>query len=156
MFERLMTDQRSRVVGVLIGLLAISVLLWFIRGPEFDLSNVLFFTVSLLLVPLFYIAVYGVAYVVVQVNKVPARVFRAACAVLFGAAGAVLAGSALLAVYDFATHRSLPTPSLAALGVALGAMKAFGLESMAAVPQGRGVSRAQQPFERGDDGNEQN
>ena len=133
-----MTDQRSRVVGILIALLAISVVLWFIRGPELDLSNVLFFAVSMLLVPLFHFAVYGMLYLVVRTSKVSVRVLRAACAILFLGAGAVLTGSVLLAVYDFATHRSLPTPSLAALGVALGAMKAWGLESMAAALQGRG------------------
>jgi hypothetical protein len=131
MIERLMTDKRSLVVGALISLVGVTALLWFIRGGAPDLSNLMFFALSMLLVPLFYFAVYGLLYFIVSANRLSARTVRLACSLFFMGAGLFLACSTLLALYDFATHRSLPTPNLAALGVALGAMKAWGLQSMA-------------------------
>jgi hypothetical protein len=130
MMDRLMTDQRRFVVVVLISLLGFTTLLWFIRGGQPDVSNLLFFALSILLVPFFYFCVYGLLYLIVRANHIPARAVRLTCTVLFIGAGVFLGASALFAVYDFATHRSLPTPNLAALGVALGAMKAWGLQSM--------------------------
>ena len=132
MLERLMTDQRRPVVAVLVALLGIMVLLWFIRGPELDLSNVVFFAISLLLVPLAYLAVYVILYLSVSANHISDRTLRGACGFLFVVAATLLAGSALFAIYDFATHRSLPAPNLLAFGVALGAMKAWGLQGTVA------------------------
>ncbi len=127
---RLMTDGRKPVVAVLVGLLGVMVVLWFLRGPEPTWPNVRLFAISLLLVPLAYLAVYGFLYLTVRVNRVSAQALRWACGLLFGVAAFFLAGSTLIAIYDFATHRSLPAPNLLAFGVALGAMKAWGLQAM--------------------------
>jgi hypothetical protein len=126
--ERLMTDQRKRAVTVLIVLLSIMILLWFIRGPELSWSNVVFFAISMLLIPLAYLAVYVILYLFVRVNQITDRTLRGACGLLFVGAVILLTGSVLVAIYDFATHRSLPSPNLLAFGVALGAMKAWGLQ----------------------------
>ena len=135
MIDRLMTDQRGLVVGVLMSLLGVTALLWFIRGAQPDVSNILFFVLSMLLVPLFYLAVYGLLYFIVRTNPLLARAVPIACTLLLSGAGIFLAGSTLFALYDFATHRSLPTPNLAALGVALGAMKAWELQSTETPPR---------------------
>jgi len=133
MMERLMTDQRKTVVTVLIAFLSVMVLLWFIRGPEINLSNLVFFAVSLLLIPAAALAVYAILYLNVRVNHISDRILRGICAVLFVGAAVLLAGSVLLAIRDFATHRSLPPPNLLAFGVALGAMKAWGLQTTTGV-----------------------
>lgn len=124
-----MTDQRKTVVIVLTLLLGIMVVLWLIRGPEINLSNLLFLAISLLLIPAAAFAVYVIVYLNVRVNQISDRVVRAICGVLLVGAAVFLAGSVLLAIRDFATHRSLPPPNLLAFGVALGAMKAWGLQA---------------------------
>jgi|SRR5438552_118920 len=129
MINRLITDQRTLVVAILIALLSLMVLLWFVRGVEPDWSNVVFFAVSMLLIPLAYFAVYGILYLSVRVSRISDRALRGACGVLFVGGATFLSGSALFAVYDFATHRSQPSPSLLAFGVTLGAMKAWGLQA---------------------------
>ena len=137
MLERLMTDLRKPVVAVLSMLLGLTILLWFIRGPQPDVSNVLFFAVSLILVPLSAFAVYGILYLTSRVSAVSDRALRGACVVLWAAGAGCVAISAVSAVYDFATHRSLPSPSLLGFGVALGAMKAWGLRSTMTQPGSR-------------------
>ncbi len=135
MLERLMTDRRKAAVTALIALLSIMILLWFIRGPGPDWRNVVFFAISMLLVPFAYFAVYGLLYLNVRVNRMSARALRGACGLFFVGASAFLTGSALFSLYQFATHRLLPPPNLLAFGVALGAMKAWGLQSTTAVPR---------------------
>ena len=124
-----MTDRRKTVVTVLLALLGVMVLLWFIRGPEISLSNLVFFAISLLLIPLAAYAVYVILYLNVRVNRIPDRLVRGVCSVLFVGATLFLMLSMILAIRDFATHRSLPPPNLLAFGVALGAMKAWGLQT---------------------------
>ncbi|OLD63848.1 MAG: hypothetical protein AUI47_08215 [Acidobacteria bacterium 13_1_40CM_2_68_5] len=133
MIERLMIDQRKLVVTVLVVLLSIMVLLWFIRGPQPAWSNVVFLVISMTLVPLAYLAVYGILYLNVRMNHISQRSLRRACGFLLGGAAIFLTGSTLFAVYQFATHRLLPPPNLLAFGVALGAIKAWGLQATTAV-----------------------
>jgi len=127
MMDNLMTKHRGRVVAVLVGLFGLVVLLWFIRGPAPDFSNLAFFAVSLALIPIAGFAVYGILYLTVRAYPIREDVLRGVCTFLFVAGALVLAVSALLAIYDFATHRSQPSPGVVSLGVALGAMEAWGL-----------------------------
>ena len=129
MMERLMTSQRTVVLAVLSALLGIMVLLWFIRAAQPNLANIGFFLISLLLIPLACFAVYGILYLTVRVNQISDRELRGACTLLFAGAVIYLIASVLTAVYDFATHRSLPSPNLLAFGVALGAMNAWRLKA---------------------------
>ena len=120
-----MTDLRKPVAGALAALLGIMVLLWFVRGPERNLSNLALFAVSLLLVPSAYFAVYLILYLIARGHHISDRALRQTCVVIFFIAVIALIGSALHALYDFSTHRSLPPPNLFAFGVALGAMRAW-------------------------------
>src|SRR5215470_13855737 len=126
--DTLMTEQRTKAVAALVALFGLVVLLWFVRGPAPDFSNLAFFAVSLALVPIAGYAVYGILYLTVRANQISLDVLRGVCIFLFVAAALVLAVSALLAIYDFATHRSQPSPGVVSLGVALGAMQAWGLQ----------------------------
>ena len=132
MIERLMTDQQRLVATILVALLSLMLLLWFIRGPQPFWPNLVFFAVSTLLVPLAYLGVYGILYLVVRVNRISARALRTACGFFFVGAVIVLTWSVVFAVHQFATHRTIPPPNLLALGVALGAMKAWGLQTTTA------------------------
>lgn len=123
-----MTEQRKTVITTLAALLGVMILLWFIRGPEINSSNLVFFAISLLLIPLAAYAIYLILYLNVRVNHIADRVVRGVCGVLFVGASVFLAVSVFLAIRDFATHRSLPPPNLLAFGVALGAMKAWTLQ----------------------------
>jgi len=123
-----MTERRGSVIAVLAGLFGLVVLLWFIRGPAPDLSNLAFFAVSLLLIPAACFAVDGILCLIVRVNRVPVDLLRGVCTFLFVTGALVLAWTALLALYDFATHRSQPTPGVVSLGVTLGAMRAWRLQ----------------------------
>jgi hypothetical protein len=134
MIERLMTDRRKPVVTALAGLLGLMMVLWFVRGPRLDWPNVELFVISLLLIPLAALSVYGLLFLGVRANQVSGRALRVACGSLFVAGAVFLAGSALFAVRQFATHRVLPPPNLIAFGVALGAMKACGLRAIGPRP----------------------
>ncbi|PYT12336.1 MAG: hypothetical protein DMF51_13500 [Acidobacteria bacterium] len=135
MIEHLMTDQRKLVVTVLVVLLSIMVLLWFIRGPQPAWPNVVFLVISMLLIPLAYLAVYGILYLSARVNHISQRSLRWACGFLLVGAASFLTGSTVFGVYQFATHRLMPPPNLLAFGVALGAMKAWGLQATTTVPR---------------------
>ena len=112
MIERLMTGQRKLVATVLISLLSIMLLLWFIRGPRPVWPNVVFFAISTLLVPLAYLGIYGILYLSVRVNHISSRALRGACGFFFVGAITFLTGSVVFAVYQFATHRTMPPPNL--------------------------------------------
>jgi len=133
MIERLMTGQRKLVATVLISLLSIMLLLWFIREPRPAWSNVAFFTVSTVLVPLAYFGIYGILHLSVRMNHISDRALRWACGLFFVGAVAFLAASVALTIHRFATHRTIPPPNFVALGVALGAMKSWGLQGGTAV-----------------------
>ena|SRR5437867_10321138 len=128
MFERLMTDQRKLVVGVLIALFSVTLLLWLIRGPQPFWSNIPFLALSLVLTPLAYFGTHGILYLSVMVNHVSSRAIRGACGFFFVGAVSFLAASAFCAVVRFVSHRPLPPANFLALGVALGAMKAWTLQ----------------------------
>ena len=133
--ERLMTDQRRPVAGVLTGLVGVTVLLWLIRGPRPIWANIPFLAVSSLLVPFAYFGVYGILYFNVRINRISTHAFRKACWFCFLGAVIVLAGSTTFALYQFVTHRPVPAANLVALGAALGAMKAWSLQAMTRVAQ---------------------
>jgi hypothetical protein len=135
MIEHLMTDQRSRVITGLIALVSITLLLWFVRGPRPVWPNIVFFAVAMLLAPLAYLGIYAILYLNVRVNHVSNRSLRWTCGFFFLGAVTFLAGSAVFAVYQFATHRPMPPPNLLALGAALGAMRGWGLQATTAVPK---------------------
>lgn len=122
-----MTDMRKPVIAALVGLVSLMLLLWFIRGPRPIWPSLAFFAISTLLVPLAALGLYGILYLVVRENQMSSRALRAACGVLFVAAVVFLAWSTMSGVRRFATHRTIPPPNLLALGVALGAIKAWGL-----------------------------
>ena len=128
MFERLMTDQRKIVIVVLISLVCATLLLWLVRGPRPIWGNIPFFAISMLLIPLGYFAVYGVLYLSVRPKHISIRTFRRACALIFFGAAALLVVSATSALVEFINHRIIPPPHFLALGLALGSMKAWGLQ----------------------------
>ena len=134
MLERLMMDQRKRATGALLALFATTLFLWLLRGPRPLWSNVRFLTVSMLLTPLAYFGVYGILYLNVRVNHISNGTLRKACGVVFIVGAGFLALSAMSAARQFMTHRPIPPANFLALGVALGAMKAWRLQVTTTVP----------------------
>lgn len=135
MFERLMTDERKRVTGILAALFSVTLLLWLIRGPRPFWINVPFLAVSMLLTPLAYFAVYGILYLSLRGQHISVRVLRMACGFCFVGAVTLLTWSTGFAIYDFATHRPMPAANFLALGLALGSMKAWDLQRRTMAPR---------------------
>ena len=128
MIERLINGWRKQTMVFLISLCGFVLVLWLIRGPRPLSSNLPFLAVSLLLTPLAYLGAYGILYLNSRVNRISVRSLRRQCAFFFLGASFFLAASALFAVTQFVAHRPVPPANLLALGVALGAMKAWDLE----------------------------
>ena len=128
MIEYLMERQRKQTIAFLACLCGFVLLLWLIRGPRPLSSNLPFLAVSMLLTPLAFLGAYGILYLNIRVNRISDTSFRRLCAIFFVGASFFLAISALYAVARFVTHRPLPPANFLALGVVLGAMKAWDLE----------------------------
>jgi hypothetical protein len=135
MLESLMTEQRRRVVAVLGLLFFVTLLLWLARGPRPLWTNVPFLAISMLLTPLAYLGVYGFLYLNMKVNHISTRALRVACGFLFLGAAVFLAASAAFAIAHFVNHRPMPPANFLALGVALGSMRAWGLQEAATEPK---------------------
>jgi hypothetical protein len=152
MLEHLMTTGRKPVIAMLVTLLGIMVCLWFVRGPGLDGPTLGLFAVSMFLVPVAYFGVYGILSLSARTSRISERAFRRACGFCFVFGCGYLALSALWAVYQVATHRLMPPPNLLAYGVALGAMRAWRLETRTAAPRSTGRSRTRPPDQSGDTG----
>jgi hypothetical protein len=126
--ERLITDHRRTVTASLIALLCITLSLWLVRGPRPVWSTLPFLGISMLLIPFGYFGVYVFLYFSFRPGQISIRVLRCACGVILIGAVIFLAGSAAYAVSRFVNHRIIPPPNFLALGVALGAMKGWGLQ----------------------------
>ena len=127
--DRVMSDPRRRVTAVLVALLGLALLLWLVRGPRPIAANLPFLLVSALLTPVAYGAVFGLLYLWLR-NGGPdsAGAYRAACAIVFFAGSAWLAASTLRALREFMTHRPVAGANFVALGLAVGALRAWQLQ----------------------------
>ena len=129
MLERLMTDKRRATAAGLTCLVIVTVVLWLVRGPRPLWSSAPFMVIGMLLIPVAYFATYGILYLCIQFNHISIPNLRAVCALVFFGAATFLVFSAMSSISHFVNHRPMPPPNFLVLGLALGSMKAWTLQT---------------------------
>ena len=135
MLERVMTDQRRRVTGVLVALLVVTMVLWLSRSPLSLFVRIVFVAVSILMAPLAYYGTYGMLGFNVRVNRISARSLRRACGLFFFGAASFIVLSAILAIVQVAQGRPAMAANVFAFGSVLGVMRAWDRHVALKTPQ---------------------